>query len=70
MMYITISLMFYTILFFTDFLPMLKKKEKVYLRISLPVFFGTLILNLLIGLEVPYRSITSLLISLVTIFQK
>jgi|GEM_PF-6900222 len=42
-------------------LPLIKNKEKNYLYFYIPVFIVTMVINIVIGLGVPYVSITSIL---------
>ncbi len=60
-MYITIFLVFYITLVFTDLIPMIKKKDRDYLWFYFPVYAVTLIVNILIGLNFRSPSITAIL---------
>ena len=52
MQYILICGLFYIILIAVDLIPLIKKKEKKTLCISIPIYAVTLVLNILIGLNV------------------
>lgn len=56
-----ICLIVYTVLFFTDLFPLIKRKEWSYLHFYIPVYIVTLILNLIIGAGLPYTGITKIL---------
>lgn len=60
-LYITIFLVFYITLVFTDLVPMIRKKEKKYLWFYIPVYAVTLIANIMIGMSFRFTSITSIL---------
>lgn len=50
-----IFLTLYVILFFTDLLPLIKKKEKKPLLISIPIYLATFVLNTMtsFGTKIP-----------------
>jgi len=52
MEYILICLLLYGVLIVTDILPSIKKKDWKSLRVSLPIYFVTLVLNVLLGLGI------------------
>ncbi len=55
---------FYSILFFLDLLPLFRGKQKFYRWFMVVVFAATLVYNILLGLGMPFVSITALLMSL------
>lgn len=61
MQHILICLLFYVAVALSDGIPLIRKKAWNYLYFYLPAFFGSLILNLMIGLGVRFPSITQML---------
>lgn len=61
MPYIPIFGAFYITLIFTDLIPLMRKKEKKYLRFCIPVYLFTLIANIILGMDIRITSITAIL---------
>lgn len=56
MTYILICLVIYGVLIAADIIPSIKKKQWKELSVSLPIYFITLVLNVLIGLGIELPS--------------
>ncbi|HEX3017266.1 MAG TPA: hypothetical protein VHP31_05360 [Caproicibacter sp.] len=61
MLYIAIFMVFYISLVFTDLVPMIREKKKKYLWFSIPAYAVALVVNIMIGLNFRFTSITAIL---------
>lgn len=60
-MYLLIFMVFFVSLIFTDLIPLIREKKKKYVWFSVPVYAVTLIVNIMIGMNFRFTSITAIL---------